>query len=175
MSEQTNTADIEDAGAHTAVQLVVRAVQTAFWDHWDVRTAWPLLDPLLRRVWVQHWLSHLDDGGRALGDRDELLAGLTVATPKHRWWGFFEASAVELLAGLAPADIMAWGISAEPHVLGLDLELLALWPVPACPTDPVSADSPHVPMLMRFEPNLGWRLLNFMSAAVPEPGWPPTW
>lgn len=174
MSEQTNFPDVEGAARPTANE-VVHLLHQALWMDWDVRTAWPLLDPVLRVAWVQHWHCHLQRKvTRSMGDRDELLAALTVAVPQHRFWAFFEASAVEYLAGLGPADGREWGVSAEPHLIAPDVELLAICPVPDNPTDPVPEGSPLVPMLMRFEPTVGWRLLSIFSAAVPEPGWPPT-
>jgi len=163
-----------DENPHANVQAVVRAVQVAFWQEWNVRLAWPLLDPVLRRVWVQHWHSHLDPAVAAsLGDRDALLDALTADDPGNRWWAFFEASAVEYLAGLVDDDVTEWAVSAEPMLMGPDMELLGLWPA----TEDGTADGsgPCVPLLMRYEPDVGWLLLNFMSADVPEPGWPPTW
>lgn len=173
MAEQTNLPDIED-GAHTPVQLAARAVQAAFWQEWNVRLAWPLLDPVLRRVWVQHWHSHLEPTvADALGDRDALVNALTVDDPGYRWWAFFEASAVEFLAGLVDDDVMGWGISAVPHVVAPDMELLALWPAEA--DGSFDESGPCVPMLMQYTPDTGWRLLNFLDAVIPEPGWPPAW
>jgi hypothetical protein len=53
------------------------------------------------------------------------------------------------------------------------MEMLGLWPA----TEDGFADSagPCVPLLLRYDPDTGWRLLNFLSAEIPEPGWPPAW
>lgn len=173
MSEQADSLDVEGTEYPTANEMV-HTIHYLWWNDWDVRTSWRLLHPVLRRCWVQHWMSHLGpEVVRSMGDRDALLAGLTEDEPRHRWWAFFEASAVEYLAGLDPADGREWGVGAEPHLVAPDVELLAIWPVPDDPAAPVPEGSPHVPMLMRFEPHAGWRLLNFFSVDEPVPGWPP--
>ncbi|MBY8879742.1 hypothetical protein [Actinacidiphila acidipaludis] len=165
-----------DENPHTAVQLAVRAVQRAFWGDGDLRAAWPLLDPLLRRCWVMAWLAPQRGEVRRLGyDPDDVVEAFVADYPRHRLWSVFECGQVTFLEESAPADITTWGISAEPTVVGVDMELLALWPVPEDGTDQVADDAKCVPFLMRYDDEAGWRLLNFFSMDVPVPGWPPAW
>lgn len=173
MTEQAGIPAAED-NPHLPVHLAVRAVQTLFWRHWDIPDAWPLLDPVLRRCWVQHWLCTMP-GTEEFGDREEITEALIVDQPRHRRWALFTAAAVELLDVAFPPGIAGWIPAAEPDPFALGIERLDLLPPPARPDEAVPEGSPCLAFLVQHTDGVGWRVLNFGSLLVPEPGWPPTW
>lgn len=163
---------LEDA-MHSAVCNAGFAFTQAVWGDRSITGAWPHVDPLLRRCWAQAWLKDQRDHTRALRfDPDEVVEAFTDEQPDHPLWPVFEELQLELLHGWR-RGVHEWGVTAEHKLIGLDLELLYMLPRPES-GDVVAEGSPFLPLLMRYDKAAGWRVLNFLSEQVPEPGWPPS-
>ena len=157
---------------HSAICNAGFAFTRAVWGDRSITAAWPHVDPLLRRCWAQAWLQDQRDHTRSLGfDPDEVVEAFTEEQPDHPLWGIFEELQLELLHGWGQG-VHEWGVTARHIVVGLDLEQLYMMPRPD-EGDVVPADAPFLPLLMRYDQEAGWRVLNFVSEQIPEPGWPP--
>ncbi|WP_019072398.1 hypothetical protein [Streptomyces hokutonensis] len=144
----------------------------AVWGDHSLTDAWPLVDPLFRRCWAQGWLQDQRDLTRACGfDPDEVVEAFTAECPEHPLWPEFERLQLEALHGWKQ-DVHEWGATAEHKLVGVDLELLYMLPRPES-GNVVAEGSPFVPLLMRYDVEAGWRVLNCVSEHVPVPGWPP--
>lgn len=172
MNEQPTEQDIQDAATNAPRVAVFRFV-SAVWSDLDLRAAWLLTDPLLRRCWAQAWLAEQHDLTRSLGyDPDDVVEAFTADRPEHDLWQDFEATQMPSLLAAQPGNLLEWGASAHPEPVDLDTELVWLRSMPAGQAEAV-VNGPGVPFVMRFEDGPGWRVLNFVSERVPVPGWPP--
>lgn len=169
--EDLTPQQLEDA-AHSVVCNVGFAFTQAVWGDHSLTEAWPHVDPLLRRCWAQGWLKDQRQTARAQGfDPDEIVEAFTTEQPHHPLWCVFEQLQLEELHGWRQG-VHEWVVSAEHKLIGVDLELLYMLPRPE-QGDVVAEGTPFVPLLMSYDREAGWRVLNFISEQVPVPGWPP--
>lgn len=162
---------LEDA-IHWAVCEAGIAFTQAVWGERSITAAWPHVDPLLRRCWAQAWLKDQRDQAVAAGfDPDDVVEAFTADKPDHPLWCVFEELQLPVLLDWAPG-LHEWGSSARHIVVGLDIELLYLMPHPD-EGDVVAVGTQRQPMLMSYDEQAGWRVLNFLSEQIPVPGWPP--
>lgn len=162
---------LEDA-MHAAVCTAGFAFTDAVWGEGSLTAAWRLVDPLLRRCWAQAWLQDQRDTARANGfDPGEVVEAFAAERPDHPLWCVFEQLQLEALHEWRQ-DVHEWGVTAEHKLIGLDIELLYMLPRPEH-GDVVPEGSPNVPLLMRYDAEAGWRVLNCVSEEIPVPGWPP--
>lgn len=163
--------DLEDA-MHYPVAKAGSAFTQAIWGDQNITGAWPLVDPLLRRCWAQAWLKDQREHTQAVGfDPDEVVEAFTVDEPDHPLWCVFEELQLDVLLKWRQG-VHEWGMTARHIVVGLDIELLYALPRSTAALV-VPEGSPYVPLLMRYDQDAGWRVLNFLSEQVPVPGWPP--
>ncbi|MEU6703866.1 hypothetical protein [Streptomyces wuyuanensis] len=144
----------------------------AFWADRDLDAAWLYVDPLLRRCWAQMWLFPLLDVAREDGhDPEAVVEAFTADVPDHDLWPPFART--QLRHADLPVDRETWGVKVNPELIAPDIELVHLMPIPEGGVLYPGETRTAVPLLMRYEDGPGWRLLNFVSPAVPAPGWPP--
>jgi hypothetical protein len=159
--------------AHGAVVMAGLAFVHGVWRWRDLLAAWGFVDPLLRRCWAQAWLYPIADAVRACGeDPDAVVEAFTADRPAHRLWKRFAREQMRHLLRAYPKDLIEWAPTARHILVGPDLEMLYLLPVPA-EGDIVEDVRENLPLLMRFDPAFGWRVLSFVGESVPVPGWPP--
>lgn len=164
--------DAEDE-AHGAVVLGGLAFVHGVWRWRDLLAAWRFVDPLLRRCWAQAWLYPVRDAMEARGDDpDAVVEAFTADQPTHALWKKFARDQMRHLLRTYPNDLIEWAPTARHILVGIDLEMLYLLPAPA-EGDIVEDVSVRLPLLMRFDPSFGWRVLSFVGEDVPVPGWPP--
>lgn len=162
---------LEDA-AHAAVCNAGFAFTQALWGAQSLTKAWPLMDPVLRRCLAQAWLNGQQEHARGLGmDPDDIVEAFTAERPEHPLWCVFEELQLPDLLAWKPGA-HEWGVTARHIVLGLDVELIYMLPRPA-EGDMVDDLSVFLPLVMSYDRAAGWRVLNFFSEQLPEPGWPP--
>jgi len=112
------------------------------------RPAWPAVDPLLRTCWAQLWAEPLWARMQADGFRpDDVIAALTEESP-----------------------LRTWGASGNHRLIAPDIELTYLTPHQG--PIPPGGQFIGTPFLMRYSDD-AWRVLNFFSERLPQPGWPP--
>lgn len=162
---------LEDA-AHAAVCNAGFAFTEALWGERSLSKAWPHLDPTLRRCMTQAWLHGQKERARAVGfDPDDVVEAFAVDQPTHPLWCVFEELQLPDLLEWKPGA-HEWVATARHIVLDLDVELVYMVPRPA--EGDIATDwSTFLPLVMRYDPAAGWRVLNFLSEGRPEPGWPP--
>lgn len=170
MSE--NQGDVE-FGTNLAIHLTGRAVQLALWGDFNLRAAWPWLDPTLRTCMVQQWLTPQRRALKRLGyTREEAVEALVVDDPRHRLWSVYESAQIQRLTEAAPPGIESWVMTVDTEPLAPDIERLGLYEPPVVGD---VADGPWVTLVMRYSEDAGWRVLSFNEdVPVPVPGWPPT-
>ncbi|MFD4788886.1 hypothetical protein ACFWN1_17885 [Streptomyces sp. NPDC058459] len=165
-------AETLDALAHWPVCEAGYGFTRAVWRDVSLTAAWPHVDPLLRRCWAQTWLQDQRDVAREDGyDPDDVVEAFTADRPVHSLWPVFEEVQLASLHGWVQG-VHEWGPTAEHKPVGLDLELVYMVPRPAS-GNVVPEGGAWMPLLMRYDPVAGWRVLNFLAEIVPEPGWPP--
>jgi hypothetical protein len=172
MAPDDLTAEQVDDAMHTAVRDAGMAFARALWGERSFTPAWPHLDPVLRRCLAQTWLLGQEDLVRREGfEPDDVVEAFAVDQPEHPLWAVFEELQLpDLLAWWPGAD--AWLPTTKYTVLDLDVESFYLVPPPA-EGEAVPEDSPFLLLVMRYDREAGWRVLNFFSEAMPVPGWPP--
>ncbi|WP_333767744.1 hypothetical protein [Streptomyces sp. IBSBF 2435] len=170
MSEQRDDVDLSP---NLAIHLAGRAVHRALWIDFNLRAAWPWIDPTLRRCMVQLWLTPQRKALKHLGyTREGVVEALVVDEPRHRLWSVYESAQIQRFAQGAPEGIESWVMTVDTEPLAPDVERLALYAPPAAGD---VADGPWVTLVMRYAGGAGWRLLSFdEDVPVPTPGWPPT-
>ncbi|MGW7722198.1 hypothetical protein ACWGJ6_02420 [Streptomyces canus] len=162
---------MEDA-LHSAVCNAGFAFTRALWGEQSLTKAWPLTDPELRRCMAQAWLhGQKDTAYRAGFDPDDVVEAFAADRPDHPLWCVFEELQLPDLLAWRPGA-HEWMVTAEHKLIALDTELLYMLPRPA-EGDVVPVGTPFLPLVMRHDERAGWRVLNFLSDALPEPGWPP--
>lgn len=140
-----------------------------------IDAAWPFIDPTLRLCWVQSWI---DANGQAISedgyDRETVAAALKVTRPRHPLWRNFQRVWLRDLRGLIDFDPETYGIGSNARVLAVDTELLYLQDKSGLIDSRWEAGTERTvfPIVMRYASGQ-WRVLNFGSDTVPEPGWPP--
>jgi hypothetical protein len=145
---------------------------TAHWVERDMRATWRLTHPTLRRCWTQAWLMpNLDTARGEEYDPDEIVEAFAEDEVDHPLWEPF-ARAAERRATL-PASQATWGVNANPVVVAPDVLLVRYLPVPDSGVIQPGELYASVPLVVQYEEGAGWRLLNFVSEQIPEPGWPP--
>jgi hypothetical protein len=172
-SSEMSPQDQEDA-AHFAVCEAGYHFVHAVWGARNLSRAWPHVDPLLRRCWAQAWLNGQQD--KARGDGFEpagVVDAFTAEKPEHPLWRIFTGLQTDLLLERCPKDVADWSLTARHILVAPDVELLRLLPPPA-QGDVAAVGTQFMPLVMRYEPGPGWRVLNFTSENIPVPGWPPT-
>lgn len=118
----------QSALAHAAVVGVAKVWVDAVWKERDLRAAWRLTDPQLRRCWAQQYLYPILVHVRADGyDPDEVVEALVVDEPEHPIWVHFERVQLRGFQQMWP-DMTEWGIGMGHHPEGPDLE--AIWFAP---------------------------------------------
>ncbi|MER7716818.1 hypothetical protein ABTX99_07670 [Streptomyces flaveolus] len=160
-------------GPQAPVALAAWSFAEAYWVDKNMELAWVSVDPLLRRCWTQAWLQPLR--ARAISDGfdpDEVVEAFADAAPQHPLWHPFARRQVE--QATLPVTREGWGVKVHPEIVAPDVELVRLMPVPEGGELQPNETYASVPLLMRYDAAAGWRVLNFVSDAVPTPGWPPT-
>ncbi|MFC9054123.1 hypothetical protein [Streptomyces anthocyanicus] len=160
-------------GPQAPVALAAWSFAEAYWVDKNMEPAWVAVDPLLRRCWTQSWLQPLR--ARAISDGfdpDEVVEAFADAAPQHPLWRPFAERQVE--QATLPVTREGWGVKVHPEIVAPDVELVRLMPVPEGGELQPNETYASVPLLMRYDAAAGWRVLNFVSDAVPTPGWPPT-
>lgn len=158
-------------GAVEAARAWVRAVM----DDRDLASAWPLTDPLLRKVLAQHWILSSPpevvgppEGWEALADR------LAACPPGHPLWPRFAADRVARWREFWPGfSAVTWGVRSRtdtrPGVAVVTFveprgKLMQLRPGP-----PLE----HRRLAVR-RVDEGWLLAGLDGNNLFRPGWPPT-
>ncbi|MGW5273613.1 hypothetical protein ACWEQP_13695 [Streptomyces sp. NPDC004044] len=166
------TSDDELYAAQAAVSIAATNFADAFWVDQDMDAAWVRTDPLLRRCWAQAWLLPLRAQAEADGfDPDQVVEAFTADAPDHPLWTPFARGQINRQEIVVERG--TWGVKVNPELVAPDIQLLRYLPVPASGAIQPGETYAAVPLLMRYEPGPGWRLLNFVSETIPEPGWPP--
>ncbi|MDP9389743.1 MAG: hypothetical protein M3Q48_17960 [Actinomycetota bacterium] len=173
MSETESTAATAEDEAAEVARSWVRAVM----DERDLARAWPLTDPDLRLVLVQHWiLSH--EGDDVVGPPegwDALAEGLAACPPQHPAWDRFAQERLrrwrEFWTGFSA---VTWGLrhvraSNRPDVWVVTFveprgKLMSLKPGPPL-------EFRHLSVRRREE---GFHVAGLDGGALFKPGWPPT-
>jgi hypothetical protein len=165
-------ADIE-AEAHAPILAAAAAVQRAVWQDFNLRAAWPWIDPTLRRCMLQQWLTSQRKAFKRRGcDPVEVVDALAEDDPRHPLWCVYEAAQIQALNAQAPEGISGWVLTANTEAVAPDIEMVGLYEPPP---EGEAADGPWVSMTMRYAQGAGWRLLSLNEEVpVPVPGWPPT-
>lgn len=111
-------------GPREAALAWVRAVM----DDRDLRAAWPLTEPDLRLVLVQHWvLSHHEDVALVGPHEDwnDLAAGLAAEPPASELWEPYAAERLKRWRQYWPGFSAAtWDLRDEPEVPRPGLEIV---------------------------------------------------
>lgn len=166
----------EDLAAYIAQGPVSQAAwrfAETFWVEHDVRATWKAAHPTLRRCWAQTWLMPLRDEVRAEGyDLDEVVEVFTDDEVEHDLWEPF-ARGLAVTANSLPVSRETWGTKVNPDYVAPDVMLVRLLPIPSDGVIRPGESYMSVPLLMQFEEDPGWRVLNFVSEEIPVPGWPP--
>jgi len=169
--EDLTPQDREDA-AHAAVCTAGFAFTQAVWGDRSLTKAWPLIDPTLRRCMAQAWLHGQEETALQVGfEPDDVVEAFAEERPEHPLWCVFENLQLPDLLEWMPG-VHEWMVTARHIVLDLDVELLYMLPRPD-EGDVVPEGSPFLPLVMRYDQAAGWQVLNFVSEAMPAPGWPP--
>ena len=162
-----------DGGARAVAVAWAGAVM----DDGDLRRAWPVTDPNLRLVLVQHWIWS-NRGKPAVGPKEgwEALADALSACPStHPLWERFASERVErwqqFWSGFSPRT---WRVRDEPEVLDNGLEIVTF----VQPRDDGSDGRPGPPPVfrrfaMRHSAD-GWLVAGLDGTALFRPGWPPS-
>lgn len=162
---------LTEDGAHNAVRAAGFAFTEALWGGQSLIKAWPLLDPELRRCMAQAWLYGQEGMARRVGfEPDDVVEAFTADQPEHPLWCVFEELQLPDLLEWKPG-VHEWAVTAHSNPVALDVELIYM--VPPTEDGIVSDTSVYLPLVMRYDPVAGWRVLNFLSDGRPEPGWPP--
>lgn len=141
------------------------------WGEQDLRTAWHLTDPEFRTCLAQRWiLDNEQEFASSAWERDEVVSAFEADAPDHELWHHFER--VHLRGWRQLGDLTQFGTGTATRVVALDVEEVLLFPPEVTELQP-GEESPAVPILLRHTPEVGWRVLNFGSEVVPQPGWPP--
>ncbi|WP_129312382.1 hypothetical protein [Streptomyces sp. L2] len=158
--------------AQTPVMNAAWAFAVAYWIDRDMRAAWRVTHPTLRRCWTQAWLSPLLAHGRVDGHPEAVVEAFAEDEVRHEFWEPFAHAQVSRSTPLA-LDREAWGMQANPDLVAPYMMLVRL--VSTAPTGAGRSDEPcsSVPLLMQYDAGPGWRLLNFASERMPVPGWRP--
>lgn len=167
--------DDEDIAAYAAQHAIISAAWKfvePYWVDHDVRAAWVATHPTLRLCWAQQWLTPMRAQARADGlNPDAVVEAFTADEVDHPLWEPFERAALK--GATLPVTPETWGIKANPEYLAPDVALLRLLPTPTDGVIRPGEQYMSVPLVMQYEDGPGWRLLNFASEQIPEPGWPP--
>lgn len=160
--------------AHAEVVEGVFAFAEPFWGRRDLRAAWPHTDPDLRRCWAQQWLTPVRERVRRDGFRPgEVVEAFAEDEPDHPLFPVFEELQMPRLLGAGP--VHTWGTTFGHRLVAPDVELVHLMPVPDDGSVRVLRPGEAfvgMPFLMSLREGR-WRVLNFFSERLPEPGWPP--
>lgn len=149
------------------------AFAKTYWIDQDMRATWRLTHPTLRRCWSQAWLMPLLEQGRVGGyDPDAVAEAFAEDEVDHELWTCFVRTQVMHTASLA-IDQDSWGLKANPEFVAPDVMLVRLLSIPDAGAVGLDATVTSVPLLMQYDVEPGWRLLNFGSDQIPVPGWPP--
>ena len=167
--------DNEDFEVYAAQAPIVNAAWKfigAYWIDHDMRATWVAAHPTLRRCWAQTWLMPMRSQARAQGLKpDEVIEAFAADEVDHPLWESF-AHAVSNGADL-PVHRDTWGIKVNPDFLAPDIAVVRLLPTPSDGVIHPGEGYMSVPLVMQYDDGPGWRLLNFVSERIPEPGWPP--
>ncbi len=138
----------------------------------DLRAAWPLLHPHLRRQFVKPWL----DGNRTRlissgYDYSDTLIALSTERPEHPLWEQFMQVQAPYMAAPIPEK---YGVGTNTRIVAPDIELLVIFDTTKMAKDkggnavtPPGEFAPGFPVLMRFDDGR-WRVLTFGSDEVPD-------
>ncbi|MEU2718397.1 hypothetical protein [Streptomyces sp. NPDC007205] len=149
------------------------AFAEAYWIDKDIRGAWRATHPTLRRCWTQTWLIPLLEQGSVGGyDPNAVVEAFAEDEVDHVLWKLFARAQVKRTAPVA-VDREAWGVKADPEFVAPDVVLVRLLSIPAGGAVRLDEMVASVPLLMQYDVEPGWRLLNFFSDQIPVPGWPP--
>ncbi|MFD7786523.1 hypothetical protein ACFV4Q_26080 [Streptomyces nojiriensis] len=166
--------DEADFAASAPAAARASAFAGAIWADRDMRAAWAYTDPLLRKCWVQAWLHPLRAQAVADGYRSgAVVESLMSDKPSHPLWDPFARTQIRQMTASFAVDMDTWGFGSAFDPVAQDMALLKFLPVPKSGAIEVGELHASVPFLMRFTLGAGWRVLNFVSDRVPEPGWPP--
>ncbi|MDX3763608.1 hypothetical protein [Streptomyces sp. AK02-04a] len=137
----------------------------AYWIERDMRSAWRVTHPTLRRCWTQSWLMPLlDQGYAAMYDPDVVLEAFAEDEVDHVLWREFARRQIKRSIPLA-GDQESWGIEANPDLMAPDLMRVRLLSIPAGGAFRSGEMDASVPLLMQYDVGPGWRLLNFLRSA----------
>ncbi|WP_455361992.1 hypothetical protein [Streptomyces sp. SYSU K21746] len=129
--------------------------------------------PAVRLCWAQAWLHPMLDKARGDGyDPDAVVEAFTADRPDHELWDAFARTQLRGADSAVQRD--TWGMKVNPDIVAPDVELVQFTPIPASGVIQPGERYEMVPLLMRYEEGPGWRILNFVSEAIPVPGWPPS-
>jgi hypothetical protein len=165
--------EAEALAAQKPVMQAAWAFAGAYWVDQDMRAAWRATHPTMRRCWAQAWLMPMLDEARRDGyDRDEVAEAFTADEVDHPLWRPFARTTAKHAATL-PVDRDTWGVKVNPDFTAPGVMLVRLLPIPKGGAILPGEEYVAVPLLMQYDEGPGWRLLNFVSEQIPEPGWPP--
>lgn len=157
-------------------------------DRQDLEAAWPLTDPTLRLVLAQDWVwNHRHE----LAGRDAVFADHPAGAADNDWEGIArglaECPSTHPLWDRLAADVIAqwqrvwrgfsartWGISGQPEVLALDLEMVTFV---EAGTKPAAIHPGHYAFARRFamaHADGRWTVASINGDQLFRPGWPPT-
>ncbi|RJT81085.1 hypothetical protein D6T63_07900 [Arthrobacter cheniae] len=169
----------EDTRQEMIAQVQVTSVAWKFLRHFyngDLAAAWKVMHPTLRLCLSQWWVDANRDAIRGEGLDIEVTAEQlsSQAGPQHKLWQHFERVLLRDFSRAYPLDPDRAGIGSLLRVIEMDTELLYVHP--DSPEGRLWAPGESLPVypLVIGLTNGEWKVLNWASDVVPEPGFPPT-
>jgi hypothetical protein len=164
----------EEVRAQTEVVGAAWEFLTPFYGG-DLAAAWLRVHPSLQLCWSQWW-AHANETPMAQAGlvAKDVAQNVATAGPEAEEWTGFARVILRDFRQAWPLDPDVAGIGAAPRVIAPDIELLMVHPeAPEGNVWQPGHAAEVMPLVMAFDAGVGWRVLNFASDLMPEPGWPP--